>query len=682
MTDLQRIADRLGRAKKTPAGFLCQCPCHDDKEASLSLKITDNGKLAVRCFAGCDWKKIYEYLKSTGLLPNSHTDTRTGNRRSKDWSEIQTIYSYRDESGTELFQKIRLKSGKKGIHRYWSEETINKRTNEKGDWIYREVMKNVRNVLYNLPEVIAAPVVYLCEGEKDADTLYKNHGLVATTNNAGAASWDDSFDQFFKGKVVIICQDNDDAGRKRTKKLGAKLQGIAKEIRVFVPPNVAEHGDVTDWIEAGGDALEIYRLSESYTPKTATEKATRDQYFDLYESVLGSPKKCIFSEKLMTIDRHTALWNPAVNYLDILKSEAAVLNETPDAPKFEMGLVQPHFFAYEATKTPEFLIDLPQWDGEERIKLMALACKMRENTEITSEHFEELLKEWMARMFQRLHDPNIQNHILVLQGGQGIGKDTWVGMLVDGLGQFAIPLSVIKEDKDTFLNLHRGLVMKISEFDKTARTEVSTLKDIITTPQTNLRAPYDRDSKVRMSRCSFISSANIENILRDYTGNRRYMIFELEEIEFFYKNFSDAQRSEWRMQILAEGAALAAAGFVAGEAAREAMNAYIKKKTPDDPADDTLTEYVRWCTKRFDTEMFKTLLTEFEMAEAFQEIRQVTGLSVRAIREQLRRKVGYYRQEDGVRQWHYHIRKLESRTATPTHRHEDSPPFERNESLF
>lgn len=264
-------------------------------------------------------------------------------------------------------------------------------------------------------------------------------------------------------------------------------------------------------------------------------------------------------------------------------------------------------------------------------------------------------------MFQRLHNPMVQNKILVLQGGQGIGKDTWISMLVDGLGQFSIPLAVIKEDKDTYLNLHRGLVMKISEFDKTARAEVSTLKDIITAPSTNLRAPYDKDSKVRMSRCSFISSANVEDLLRDYTGNRRFLIFEIESIKYEYEKWSEADKREWQLQCLAEMRQLAADNYTALESSVNEMREYIETWTPTDPAEDAAGRFIQIIKGQqgeVEWDIAQDLNpTDDRVVDAINTISKELGLRWRAVSSMLRRKLGVKRRVGGARTWVYRIPK-------------------------
>lgn len=641
--NLEVIATALGGAKKFKDKYLCQCPCHDDSKNSPSLQIslTKNGKLGLKCFVGCDWKDISEELQKRGLIQRA-------NKSKYDPYEGAKFYIYTDLAGNKISRTVKKSNPKK----LWQERF------ENGQWI--RGLNKIFVPLYNIKAVSESEIIYLTEGEKDAETLI-SASLVATTNNNGASSWDSRNNETLRNKVVVICQDNDDAGRIRTKQLARTIGPVCKELRLFEPPGVPEKGDVTDWVEAGGNPSDIFPMSVAIVRKLEDEEkvknATRQDYFELFERALSQPRKCIFARKLMTFDEQEQIWNPCVNYLDILRSETAVMNEKKGGLKYSLGYVNAHFFAYEQTKEPEFLVDLPEWDGEDRISAMAHLLKLKSDFQVTPLAVSELLKEWCARMFERLYDPMIQNRILVLQGAQGIGKDTWTSMLVDGLGQFAVPLAVMKEDKDTYLNLHRGLVMKISEFDKTAKTEASILKDIISTPATNLRAPYDKDSKVRISRCSFISSANAEDLLRDHTGNRRFMIFELESIDYPYKKWSREDVKHWQMQILAEAQHLATIQYTASPESQALMNEYIFNQTPTDPAEEIIAEFLH--------ELFSanlSLVGETEISaidpmvmKAKHELKRKLGGSARSIALVLNKKLGKRKNIGGQRPLFYKL---------------------------
>ena len=110
---------------------------------------------------------------------------------------------------------------------------------------------------YRLPEMKRAvhDTVFIVEGEKDADNLAK-HGFVATTNIGGAGNWKPALNQHFAGKTVYILPDNDEPGAKHAVDVAQHLTGIAASVRIVNLPGLPEKGDVSDWIEAGGDTVE------------------------------------------------------------------------------------------------------------------------------------------------------------------------------------------------------------------------------------------------------------------------------------------------------------------------------------------------------------------------------------------------------------------------------------------
>jgi putative DNA primase/helicase len=70
MLSAGEIAAALGGATHNGGGWLTCCCCHEDKRPSLSLRDGDDGKLLVRCFAGCDPRDVLAELRQRGLLPS------------------------------------------------------------------------------------------------------------------------------------------------------------------------------------------------------------------------------------------------------------------------------------------------------------------------------------------------------------------------------------------------------------------------------------------------------------------------------------------------------------------------------------------------------------------------------------------------------------------------------------
>lgn len=51
---------RLKEVKENKTGWIARCPAHEDKKQSLSVRQAQDGKLLLKCFAGCDNKAIVE----------------------------------------------------------------------------------------------------------------------------------------------------------------------------------------------------------------------------------------------------------------------------------------------------------------------------------------------------------------------------------------------------------------------------------------------------------------------------------------------------------------------------------------------------------------------------------------------------------------------------------------------
>jgi hypothetical protein len=78
MTLAANIARALGKGKeqKTGEGWSTLCPCHGDKNNSLSVKDDPKNGVIVSCFAGCDYKNIKDTMRDMGLLPEWTPDKK------------------------------------------------------------------------------------------------------------------------------------------------------------------------------------------------------------------------------------------------------------------------------------------------------------------------------------------------------------------------------------------------------------------------------------------------------------------------------------------------------------------------------------------------------------------------------------------------------------------------------
>lgn len=171
--------------------------------------------------------------------------------------QIVATYDYRDEHNAVRHRTVRYEPKD---FRQWQPDG-------RGGWIKN--LGGVERVLYRLPELLAAPkavTVYIVEGEKDADALARI-GLIATTNAEGARSaWHPEYSATLAGRSVVVLPDNDDPGRQHAAKVAQALQGIAASVQIVTLPDLAEKGDVSDWLAGGGTRAELERLVEQ-TPE-------------------------------------------------------------------------------------------------------------------------------------------------------------------------------------------------------------------------------------------------------------------------------------------------------------------------------------------------------------------------------------------------------------------------------
>jgi hypothetical protein len=63
MSAAARILDRLDRVKPTgPGRWVARCPAHEDRTPSLSIRETDDGRVLVHDFGGCNTEDVLAAL--------------------------------------------------------------------------------------------------------------------------------------------------------------------------------------------------------------------------------------------------------------------------------------------------------------------------------------------------------------------------------------------------------------------------------------------------------------------------------------------------------------------------------------------------------------------------------------------------------------------------------------------
>jgi len=76
------------------------------------------------------------------------------------------------------------------------------------------------------------------------------------------------------------------------------------------------------------------------------------------------------------------------------------------------------------------------------------------------------------------------------------------------------------------------MLINLDELENLNRSEIGSLKEIITKTQIRMRKAYGHNNETMPRRASFAGSVNTAQFLNDSTGSRRFLCFELEGIQY------------------------------------------------------------------------------------------------------------------------------------------------------
>src|SRR5215211_5657038 len=310
---IEHVLDALeGVEQQHNGSFKALCPAHDDHNPSLDIKeAEENRAVLVHCPVCKDQEKVLRALEERGISRSDLFDRngkgteRNGGKKAKRLMCVTHVYNYKTPDG-KLIKHHTLR-GKlppdgeehhpdcQGEHFYSSrkdKDFLQARPDPNSGYVYS--LDGVQTVLYNLGDVMQASLdgemVVLVEGEKDADNGKEHLGLTTTTCPMGAKKWKPHYAGYLTGADVVVVADNDRTGREHAEMVARELLPFAASVKILKElPGVPEGGDLTDWIDAGGDRAKFERLvshSHPYIPSGDGD--------DLFGAVrladLGDPK--------------------------------------------------------------------------------------------------------------------------------------------------------------------------------------------------------------------------------------------------------------------------------------------------------------------------------------------------------------------------------------------------------
>jgi putative DNA primase/helicase len=235
-----------------------KCPAHDDQNPSLSISQGHDGRVLIKCFAGCEAEDICaamgmglsDLMPSVGQEVQKITSLQKSKRTfsfaedaiaclERKHGSLASSWDYFDSTGKRV-----------GVILRWNKpdgKVIRPLSLVDGRW-HIAAMKQP-GPLYRLPEIAAFRQIYIVEGEKAADAAARI-GLLATTSSGGGNAASKTDWSPLAGKEIVILPDNDSPGRKYAEEVCRELSRLSPppSIKVVRLPGLPPGGDIFEFI--------------------------------------------------------------------------------------------------------------------------------------------------------------------------------------------------------------------------------------------------------------------------------------------------------------------------------------------------------------------------------------------------------------------------------------------------
>lgn len=273
----------------------------------------------------------------------------------------------------------------------------------------------------------------------------------------------------------------------------------------------------------------IRRIRSFVETRASNEKPknmSKNAWDHFIESVVGEIKKDVLSKKLFFRKTQKSDWAMVDGIEKVLRSYAKTMG-------FSKGDVPDEVARYCFEKVDEtFLCEIDKWDNTDHLMAVSKAIISPVFNQL---EIRDILLHWGTGVFSRINtEGGSQNRCLILKGGQGLGKDYFVRELLKSFRPYYEQISPPDQKKDWFEVVSRIYVAHIEEFDQTGNTSVALLKSLITQESVFFRESYGKAPTQSKTAVSFISTVNPDNFFRDSTGNRRYIVVPVEDIDRSY----------------------------------------------------------------------------------------------------------------------------------------------------
>lgn len=196
-------------------------------------------------------------------------------------------------------------------------------------------------------------------------------------------------------------------------------------------------------------------------------------------------------------------------------------------------------FARQVHPVREYILQLPSWDGIDRVVELSAHVHAQATTVLASDEeaqqlFQWAIHKWLVGMVATwMSDCEGNQEILTLIGPQGIYKTTFFRhILPPPLHEYFWENAHNSfRSKDDKIALTENCLVEIEEVEAIEGADMAELKGLATSLYVKERRPYAvyREQKARLA--SFCATGNQQKILTDKTGTRRWLCHLVSSID-------------------------------------------------------------------------------------------------------------------------------------------------------
>ena len=182
--------------------------------------------------------------------------------------------------------------------------------------------------------------------------------------------------------------------------------------------------------------------------------------------------------------------------------------------------------AHKDTYDPlrDFVNDLPEWDGVERIEhFLSNVCGAEE-----SAYSGWCGRMLLVQMIARALDPGcIARYVVILEGPELIGKSEFVAAIGS---PWTKNLELTLDSKEAHMILAGCWVVELAELGTLRKSSLERIKSFISARSDSFIPKYSNERVDRPRRCVFIGTTNDDDYLVGDTGNTRFLPIKTSQI--------------------------------------------------------------------------------------------------------------------------------------------------------